>query len=304
MIPIEPLENFPLSRAFTQAAQTHADADFMSPERAKGFRDADAALECNPSVLDVLNSCLKVGFIMGDRNNQHMPSMSPLWSLTLSRDYTPASSQVIEFDRLSWAMQEMSASEREVVDKVFNVLINSDYQVFIETQRPTYQHPDLEKLRSQADENGLILCDRTAMQYPLEVHAHRFWIMSSREVFKIGRDGEPDPTPSQIETLHSTHTGFESAMDGLLAKKNDGSLKRNTSLMLKFHSWDLLQGHQMAKGFEWHKPGYEHDDIPDYYDSKCGFSMQELCEALMEREMKLGSGDRLLEDFLMLDLGL
>jgi hypothetical protein len=306
MNPIEPIENFRLSKAFAKIAELQRNR-YSQITKTDFWVAADSDLERNPVVCDVLFDCFHVAVVEGGFSSKSPnPLMCTLMVMSFSREFTPEDEQLLRFDKLAWALQGMSVHERAVVDRVFEALVGSNVDAFFEAHRPKPQmiQQVAKALAAHEQVDGKYRCERTRQLRPAEIFSQRFWLQCIRERQILDMDGEVDPTPIQEHTLISTHSCFDQAMDELLQNARNGSLRRGTCLQLKFYGFTLLEGYQEAQGLVWHKPGHEQDDIPDYYSADCGFTTQELCQALMEREVVLGHGEQVLQDFLTLDLGL
>jgi hypothetical protein len=305
MTPIEPIENFVLSRSFLERAQVLRN-ERAPQSKTETWSSANANLERHPLVWDLLCECFHVTVVEGGFGSKNgLPFMTALLIMTFCSEPSPVDTRLFRFDKLTMAMTCMSPQEQEAIKQVFVALVGQDMQEFFSQHRPD-KNPGRFLISDQANTtDGCFLCERTGRSIEPEVFAQRFWVKQTRIIYTTAPEGcEPDPTPSAIESLLGTYIDFESAIDALIDKSHDGSLKVNMSLHLCFYDFTLLQGYQETKGFAWQKPGHEYEDIPDYYDARCGFTTQELGRAVLEREAELGYGERLLEDFLLLDLGL
>lgn len=306
MNPIEPIENFTLSKAFAKTAEIHRNR-YSQITATDFWIAADDDLERNPVVCDIIFDCFHVTVVEGGFSSKTPnPFMWTLMVMSFSREFSPEDEHLLRFDKLAWALQAMPSHERSVVDRVFEALVGSKADAFLEAYRPQPQVIEqvAKALEAHEQEEGQYRCDRTRQLRPAEIFSQRFWLQHIRERRMLNVDGAEDPTPFYEQTLISTHGCFEQAMDAMLQAAQDDSLHRGMCLQLKFYGFTLLEGYQEAQGIVWHKPGHEHDDIPDYYNAHCGFTTQELCQALLEREVKLGHGEQVLQDFLTLDLGL
>lgn len=304
MRPIEPIENFVLSQAFIKAAmlQRHKHTPIT---RTDFWAEANAGLVKNPAACDILFDCFDLKLVDGGISAQSdCPLMSVIMIMSFSRDFTPADEHLLRFDKLSWALQAMPHAEKQAVNLAFEAVVGQDLESFFEAHRRPAYCSDPQALAARIDKNGTCHCEHTGKTYPPEVFAQRFWLHQTRSVYSRGEDGEYDYTPDQEITLLSTHLDLSEALDAITQIVQKDSLPSSGALHLNLFQHTLLQGFQESNEFVWQKPGSEYQDVPDYYNPRCGIPIADICHGLLQRESKFGNPERLLENFLTIDLGL